>query len=316
LLGESDVSSFVISLQDGDTENGFGDLQRIVQAIDTKDSLLVTLPYVGYFGATDWQDVVPNLSKRQLVLRTQYDSPVVDDSDLFWLGEFSYFDFASGNLEDWFAGVSCKTIKSSYDVDGKKGLAAVLQASSREPYSEILCLYKYPESFQYTPKIRFSVAISGEQVSEDGLYELIVTMGSDQNLLTSEYIIAGNTPTEIWLDASQYGAQNLANYLKISMRSLNGDAEEYTLWIYDVMGVSETLSTEELAIRIAEERRAIRNDSISENSDEINRDLMWIVVIILGVITVAIIIGCFIMQNYVKRQNQEETGDDLPSSES
>jgi len=313
LLQEAEVSSFVMSLSREQTATAIWDIQNILRGIDTKDSFRVTDHLLPYFGVDRWSQIVSGLTEGELDFRTEIHSSIQTIPEK-WTGSFSYLDFSSGNISDWFAGISCKNVKISYGADSVRGMAATMQNTSNSGYAEAICLYEYAENFVYTPYLKLTVAISDETYSSDALYEIKVTVGNETAIFTTESIVEGSSPTEIWLDLSQYNKKNMAKYIKISTRVLHGDGNAYTLWVYDLTGVSEVHSSEELDALISAERVKIRNQSLDQKVEQNDQDLLWMTFGTLCGMTV-LAFALYIWIRY-HRAKEQVTETDPPNSDS
>lgn len=312
LLQENTVSSFVVSFEETektDEYHSLVEIQKIIRYINTDKSFEVTEHLLPYFNADTWSRVVGKIGIQNTTHRSVYLSSVLEEPNRVWTGTFSYVNFESGDIVDWFAGNACKKISFLYGMDGTRGLSATLQKTENDEYSELLCLYQYPENFVYTPMMKFSVALTDHSLSSDSLYEVIVTIGDETSSLTSEYLISGNSLTDLWIDVGKYSELHLANYIKISARMLHGDAEEYALWVYGVEGLSEEYSSNELSTLITAERMRIRDEALQDDEDNQNRDLILMVFGILLTVTivgVGLYIGLYRTQSKVSEQETDE----------
>lgn len=289
LVKENAVSSFVISFEEAEREDehhSLVEMKKILRYINTDESFEVTEHLLPYFNADTWTRVIGNFETKDIVHRSVFISSVLEEPNRAWTGTFSYVNFESGDIVDWFAGNGCEKISFLHGIDGKRGLSATMQKTENDSYSEVLCLYQYPENFVYTPMMKFSVALTDYSLSSDSLYEVIVTIGDETSSLTSEYLVSGNSLTDLWLDVGEYSDAHLAKYIKISARMLHGDAEEYSLWVYDVSGLSEEYSSDELSTLIMAERMRIRDEALSDDEEDQTRDLILMVFGILLTVTI------------------------------
>ena len=316
LLQDSEISAFVVSFSDAEQqdERRISDLEKILRYINTKESFATTEYLLPYFNASDWVHVVNGLDANEVVAQTIFRSFALESKKEKWRGSFSYFDFKSGNLGEWVRGISCKNIKSSYDADGNRGLCATMQSNARAPYAEALCLYEYPENFVYTPFVKFTVQLTDTVDTKDSLYEITVTVGNGKTTVVSGHIVGGNQTEELWLDLSEFNQETVANSIKLTARMISGDAEEYSLWLYDVTGVSEEYTSEELSSRIAMERLNIRNQSIQNENTGEKRDIMWKTFGVLLAIT-AIGFGLYMVlrRSRISSEGEEKKNERNPS---
>ena len=92
----------------------------------------------------------------------------------------------------------------------------------------------------------------------------------------------------VWLDMSEYNASNMADYVRISTRSITGTTSEYSLLVYDICGYSTEKNSDELQVLINEERARIRQQYITEDTVNEDNKLYHIVFVILIIAILAI----------------------------
>lgn len=289
LLQDTEVSSFVISFEESeqtDNPHSMIEIKKTLQYINTDQSFEVTKGLLSYFKVDSWSRLIPDFEWKAPTYKSVYRSSVLQEPKRAWKGSFSYMSFESGDTTDWFAGSACKKINSFYGINGKRALSATMQKTQSDFYSEVICLYQYSENFVYTPMMKFTVAMTDTVGTSDSLYEVILTIGDEMSSLTSEHLVSGNSLTDLWVDMEKYSETHLAKYIKISVRMLHGEAEEYAFCLYDITGMSEEYSSEELLTLITAERMRIRNEALPDHQDDQNSDLILMVFGILLTITI------------------------------
>lgn len=304
LLQENQISSFVVSFEDSETpqNNPLAELSNILRYIDTAERKTVTQAFLSDFEESERTWLSEAIERQDGIFYTPYRQGNTVLSERDWLGTFSYMDFTSGNVGDWFCGNSCKEIKADYGTDEKRALHAVMKPSEPTEISELIGLFEYPENYIYTPFIRLTMEISDLSKSTASLYEVVVTLGNAQAQFTSEYIVHGNEETQIWLDLSEYNPNHLTDYIKIDIRMLSGNAEEYSLWFYGGTGYSTEYSSDELAELIALERLKIREQTLNAEINDSNRNLQWMVFGILTAVTIIGIGGYLLFQKHREKE--------------
>ncbi len=306
LFRDPSLSSFVVSFSacEASGSNRLTELKQVLRWIDTKEGLSVTSSLVSHFGKKTWDELIPD------VFRTDYEAqiPLIAEvgsaTNSPRTGSFSYFDFPGGHIEEWFAGSSCAGIKTEYGQEGKRVLRGTLTPVQGDAYGEILCLYDFPENFGHTPDLTFRMALAEESGDAGGLYQVMITMGNDRYRSVSQTILEGADIQSVNVSLKNFPAGQNVNYIKISIRQLEGEAKELSFRLYDVVGYSEHLSSEELADRIDADRRAIRNLEDTDEGPEVE-SRWWIVGILLFVVSVMIgIFACF------RREDASEESED------
>lgn len=308
LLHERGVSSFSISFSETEESAtyAFFELEKLLRLIDTPDGLSTAQPLLSYFEESANKQWLTNALHGNLILRTTYrqtDSSAIEKG---WRGSFSYVNFLSGAIGDWFCGNECKEIKSDYGIDEKRALRALMSPSESADYAEILGMFEYPENYIYTPFVLFTLAITDTTETKNTLYEIVVTVGNDQSVFTSEYIVHGNEESKIWLDLGEYNVNNLTNYIKISVRGLSDAQGEYSLWLYDMTGYSEEYSSEELAELVAQERMKLRDQLPESEINEEQKNLqLWLFVILVIVTTLGAGIYMLVRKNVDRNESKK-----------
>lgn len=272
LIGYEKISAFVVSLrnsEDAGIQTRFYDIRRIFNGIDTANSFTVTAPLLTYFGAGTWSGVLRGIDVNAGNMRNIYHMRYLQTLPSNIIGHFSYFDFSSPvNLDDWYQGVSCGGLKLDYTFLGKRALKMTLnEPAATGEYSEILCLYEYPENLIYTPYITMTMEIGlpeGQEESTD-LYEIRIATGSGANSAVMSLVLTAGERTGISFDLSDFTKACYSDYWKISVRSLSGGSEAVSLWLYDITGHSTEYHSEELGKLIEQERLRIRNQSAGDD---------------------------------------------------
>ncbi len=313
MFADRSAVSFIVSFigSEGAKQNGLSHIERILRYIDTKDSSKVTERLLSYFNCQSWDAVVAGISSKNLSGKICYRSDYLPVNVSF-KGSFSYFDFLSGDVSEWFAGVGCGQITSVYDANGTRALQAASSAATTTDYTELLCLYEYNENLTYTPYMKVRLALEDGSKSAAVMYQVVITVGNDTCTITSENAVRGGEIHELWLDMREYNASGMANYWKISVRALTEGTEKYSLLIYDAVGYSQEHTSEELKNLIEAERLRIRNQSAESDGEDGNDGLIWIIFGVLVAIT-GLGAGLFMVFSPKRREDAEELDDDHSS---
>ncbi len=286
LLANSKVSSFVLSFAETDT-NISESIKKTVSVIDTAEGKTECAKLLHLFGADSWESIIEAYNENGLISRVEY-SPDGNALSQPLIGSFSYFDFSTGDISGWYGASYSKGIASDYSEGGQRVLRQTVVKAQGSAHSDLFCLYEYEESLVYTPALKFKMAITDGEKPTGALYEITVTVGTDARSVSKRQIIRSGESFDVWLDVEEYSKENKASYVKISTRSITGDADEYSLWVYDVSGHSGIYDSQSLEELISAERQNIRNQSQNDRKI-ISDDLIYWVVF--SIILVAIVIG-------------------------
>ena len=301
LLSDPNVTNFTVEFS-GNAENkeNIKDLEFILKNIDTKKSFEITKNILKFFNSENWSELLGDISIPNPSKKTYYSADLLSDLPDNIKGEFYYFDFSKAFLADnWNTGVGCNDVKINYSLDGRKALQTDFNISSGD-FCDLVYVYNYPESIAYTPYIKFNLEISSENL--DSLYEIKFVFNSDDAIFESNAIIKSNEIENIVLDFSKADEFSLLKNVKISLRALNGSAEDATMWIYDIIGYSAEYTSEELLEFIEDERDKIKHDDINNSSNIWKRYL-----IVFGILIGTAVLGfAFILTVQKNNKNKRK----------
>lgn len=304
------IASFTLSFSDMDINgesDGFNALKNIFEYIDTSERENVLSNVLKAFEKETWKDVLDGKEPKAFVIRKNLTVPVKNTVPKDVKGEFVYFDFSTSvSLNNWYKGINCETLRLDYGSEGA-ALSAEMKASALGEYSELLCLYDYPENFKYTPYLAFKCKIDNA-AAKDSMFEIMISGGQVmERLCASQTVLAGDE-TVIVLDLSEY-ENELTDSWKISVRSLDGRAENFSLNIYDVIGYSTEYDSETLATKIEEERLRIRN--LSKETEDEGKNSVLAVIITIAILIISLGIGILVCirqsDNESDKDKTEET---------
>ena len=303
LLADSTVSFFALDLTES-KERLIEDVSYIMKYIDTSEGLEVTKNLTKFFGRSSWSEIVSASVIAAYGVRYIYDSSAEINSERKFAGSFAYFDFLNSNLiERWYQGEGCTNLKIDYRGDSEKSLRADLALDGTYRSSEILYIYSYPENMIYTPYMRLRFHLS--DACENSLYEVKFTFGSGESRAEASAVVNGNQETEVVIDISQYVVKNITESIRISVRSLDGASSECSLWLYDICGMSNIYTSEQLDNLISLERDKIRNP---EEEAE-GRELFGRVAIALAIVIVTGAIGFGLFASFRREDKSADRED-------
>ena len=275
-MNDSAVSVFAINASQAQINDNLRKVSHVVKYIDTYEGSDVTKNLPSVLGAKSWDELLEENSTLRAGTRHCYSIEAKLDSKQEFLGEFKYFDFtSSGILENWYRGAGCSSLESNYLENTKKALRADLNLGGIYEAGEVLHVSQYSENMIYTPTLRFRLAV--QDASSNNLYEVKITLGNSENHIESSCIVSSGKLSQVYVDVSQYISSDVVDYLRISVRSLDGNAEKCSLLLYDICGLSNSYDSETLNSLIMRERDKIRH------SDEIEEDRQYWQQIAIGV---------------------------------
>ena len=121
-------------------------------------------------------------------------------------------------------------------------------------------------------------------------------------MVLAECFASAGERCEIWLDLSELDPEELmTEYIKIGADLVEGESEEFSLWVLGLTGYSEEYTSEELAELIEAERLRIRNQNADENEENRNLSALWLAFAVILLISVFV----FGMFRFFRRKDEE-----------
>lgn len=301
LYGVSAVSAFVL---DAESTEQLDELSHLMRYVDTRRADSVTAPLLEYFGAESWASVVGSEIKVNTI-QTLYECGElsgVQSGD--YKSSFTYYEFSDYNVfHNTHKGQGCGSIYSTHDSKGSRALQMSAGAMRVNEAAEITYLLDYSESFLYTPVI--SLRLGVEETGGGGLYEVVLTLGEGRERVRCRAVIEVGSEQRVFFDVSDFALSHTADYMKISIRPLVSDADNCTLWLYDLCGYSDEYTSEELDTLIKTQREDLRNPPQSD-PNRIYRTVLISVCIVF--VLVAVSVGLFMLfrrDEHSDKENKE-----------
>ena len=255
LLQNKEISSFVLDVSDSQ----YKEISALLSVIDTPMANTQTEYLLKYFKATSWEKIIGDNVTFPSFCRL-WTKAFAEQSLQPTKGSFTYMDFSvASDFNSMRAGENCTTILSDQDTDEIRALRAISAPLKRGDTVQIIGSLQYPESYAYTSVISITVEANDLSASENALYEIALTVGNNKNRIVAKGILKNGVRTELYFDVSEYAAENLANYLTFSVKSVTEDSDSLSVWIHDVKGYSSEYSSDELRVLVENERNEIRN---------------------------------------------------------
>ncbi len=304
MLAVSNVTSFILSLPKGESgQEYFNDLFQLVKNIDTLKALSVTKSSLEFFGKSSWSEL-DGIKATESMKQTKllYILNVQNKIPSSVKGSFKFLDFPSSVIDKaWMNGVGCTSMKAEYVDKDKKALQAMLSTSDHK-YGEVIYELAYDKSFLYTPFVEFELKVEnrGEFKASDALlYEVNVIFESSGLRLETSSAVREGDMTRIIVDLSDCGELTSFDNLRISVRSLNEEDTNSTLWLYGVTGYSDSKTDEELTELISNSIEDKNNTYSGTEQGLTMRNLL----IAIGIVVISAVLGPIIFLN-IKRDDK------------
>lgn len=330
LMDISNINSFVVSFEALEAAGDYAaqdEISNIMKYIDTSLCFDITEPQLKALGVSSWYSIIKNMYSGDFDSRRILQAAMYDTLPDGILGSYVYYDFMyHTDLSIWSAGNFCDSIKIDHSKSSGRSLRAHFTPSVRTPseYSEFFCDYDYPENYEFTPyvAIRFSIdedevkTVSSNQktqsapTSKNSLYEVKITMGSDDTVSELSTTCYAGEAQEIIFDMSEFSAVSMVEYIKISLRSLSGGGavKGYTFSLASVIGHSTVYTAGELSALITEERFRIRDMYDDVNIETKSEKNTWMIMVGAGLTILVIAVGvfmCFRREDYTSTDSED-----------
>lgn len=308
LLSNTNLSSFVVSFAQLEKEGDYSrysEISHMVKYIDTEQSDNVTKKALDVLGERSWKDVLGADYKENPIT-----SKVIMLKELGAVpnnisGEYAYHDFSyHTDISLWFLGNDCDSMKITHSDTVGRALEAHFLGKANAPteYSEIICKYKYPENFEFTPDMSMKFSIKNDDNNKDALYEIKLTIGDGKNVAEITRLCRSYEQITMFFNVSEYFNIAKTDYIKIGIRSLTGEDSGYSLSVASINGYSSQYTSNQLADMISDERSRIKDD-MNNASNPKEKDEVNAVIVVTAVAVVAAVIAVGVFMCFRREEN-------------
>lgn len=296
LFIEKNAIGFIVDFSSISTnDEHISELSYIFKNIDTDAEYLSTKNALKFFNENTWEEVF-NVSDIGIKTSKEYFS----ENTLTHLpdnikGEFCYFNFSKEFLStNWYAGTGCTDIKIDYSSLGIKALHGDFSFLDDDT-CELIYEYTYPENISHTPYVKMKFDINSQEISP--LYEIKFILQNEKQIFESKVIIKGNQRNEVVLNLSSAPDFLTLDKVKISIRSLDDKVTNCSLWLYDIVGYSQELDSNDLQKLIQEEREKTKQEQNAQASVQLLETIIMVSVIIIIAIVLGIVLILLLQRN-------------------
>ncbi len=282
LAPEPYVSAFALNIDSVSYEL----LEHIMQQIDTPSSKEAIAPLCQYLTADTWENFIgSSIDYEKMFLRKVFNSEFLSSVSANFIGEFQYIDFnASATYEMMSAGDNCHIIRSDY-----KALNIDTTPLKMGTWAQVFGVFDNAESYEFTPYISLTFEITDKNASTDALYEILLTLGSEDREISASGVVTSGTEQTLYFDVSEFTDDlNNAEHIKISARCLSKDTDGFSIRMYNMKGHSDQYTSDVLE-NLINARRLEINDGIVDDSDGFNyAAILTFVGVILGMVIIGV----------------------------
>ena len=296
LMQNVEISCFVLQT------SANNDIANFIKLIDTDTATEHTDSLLKYFNKNSWADILSENASIPIFSRI-WRKEFYEETPQNIKGSFVYMDFAlASDFNSVVGGENSSSVLSDQDSDGFRALRSISTPLDVGESTQIISRLKYPESYSYTSVMSITVEAEDSSASENALYEVTLTIGTQKNRLVAKGILKNGARTELLFDVSDFASENLAEYLTVSVKSLTEKSGSLSVWVHDITGYSAEYTSDELEALVSSKRQEIRN--LDEADDSVFD--YKIILIIAGVTFVAFALGVGLMVLF-RREDTSKT---------
>lgn len=292
LLGEQERNAWVDAIS------------YFAERIDAGRFDVLCTPILSYLGVSSFGELYPGHQKEALYTHDVIYTNLTEQgyaSGITPIGSYSLWSFshAVGTL-NWYAGRDCSEL-SVISGDFGKALTASLRSLGDRKYAEIGHNFTTTENYSFAPYLRFELGIKGKASTP---YEVRVQLIGETVIAYGSAVVESGELQTLYLDLSSC-AEGLSSVrsMRISARPLDSSSADYSLCLQSVTLQSISYNDEELARRIAEERKE------GEPSDEIKdnfKDRTTAIIVTAALIVCSVAIAAVLVVKHHNDKRQEK----------
>ena len=234
LFHDNRAAAFFVSFREKEMTGNlteFSKIRYLVKYIDTDSGSYRTSFALDIFEVESWKDLIDDF-RRDRVEHTQLTEGnfVPYDAEMT-TGRYTLFDFGvAHSTRGWYVGNHCLSLDVSSTTRYGKSLNAYMGAdlSSLAEYSDIAYRFPTPLTLEYSPYITVSLMVEGP-TDQDSVYEVKLSCGSDSSYTEAKQVVRNGEQVTLTLDATQFAAMSAAEYMRLSVKTVMGEDETFTL---------------------------------------------------------------------------------------
>lgn len=296
---ENKADAFVLSFSEMEKDgsfNGYGEALNLIKYTDTARSAEVSAPWLAYFNAGNWNELVSGYNEFSLEAVKLSEKPLAENLDGYTdiKGKIDLWDFSAAHSSlGWDAGSGCNLTKYSEDETGTF-LYSEFSALYDGDFSSIIYTYETPTDYSKFPIVEFELAVNSGNAADEN-FEVCISFAGEKGIIESTGTVQNGKICSLFADLSDFSEKGNIRYIKIQVK---GAGKSENLRIYRITGHSTEYDDAELLE--AFEREASSSD-VEKEQKPFNS--MWIVIIATVVI---ISVAAFIRLTKNEKEKNEE----------
>ena len=313
LFSDPHAAAFFVSFREREIAgnlNEFSKIKYLVKYIDTSYGSERTDFAREIFEVESWQELIPDFDREGTEQMTLMEGNFGESSQENVLGSYSLFDFTTANsTRGWYAGNYCRSLAVTSSQEYGKTLSAVMTAdtSTLAEYSDIAYRFDSPLPLTYAPYLTVQMAVDCPTDS-DAVFEIKLVIGSDTGYMEAKQVVKNGEMATVTLNAARFAELSEITYIRLSVKTVMGDDESFTLYLRSIALDSREYDTDTLRAWIDTTRFGV--EQTRTDSDKVFANPMLPIIlggtILLGTVIVAVILGHYQKNDSDSEEEREE----------
>ena len=182
---------------------------------------------------------------------------------------------------------------------------AVMQAdlSALAEYSDIAYRFDAPLPLEYAPYITLTLAVDSKS-DEDAVYEVKLSLGSDEGYMEAKQVVRSGEEVTLTLNASQFAAASCVDYMRLSAKTVMGEAESFTLHVKNIHLDSREHDSAALKVLVDEAQSRLNAEAFDASA--ISAADRRLLIIISGAVLLGTLLALLGMTHYQNNAPESE----------
>ena len=298
LFADSHAAAFFVSFREREMTGELGEFSKIkylVKYIDTSYGSDRTEFAREIFKVESWRDLIPDFNREETEQIALLEGAFGEPSQNAVTGSYLLFDFSAANsTRGWYAGNYCRSLAVTSTQEYGKTLSAVMTADTGTlaEYSDISYRFDSPLPMTYSPYITLQMAVDCP-TDNDAVFEVKLVIGSDTGYMEAKQVVKNGEMATVTLNATRFAEMSDISYIRLSVKTVMGHDESFTLHLRSITLDSREYDTDTLAAWVNASRSDPAQMRVGADRGSGNPKLTIILggTILLGTVIVGVALG-------------------------
>lgn len=290
----------------------FSKIKYLVKYIDTSGGSDRTSFALDIFGVDSWANLISGFYQGYVERMALIESTFDPSADEEMKGSYALFDFSAANsTRGWYAGNYCRSLSLVSSEQYGKTLDAVMAAdhSTLAEYSDIAYEFEHPEMLFHAPYLTMTLAVDCA-TDPSAVFEVKLTLGSDAGYTEAKQVVKNGEVVTLTLNTSHFGSISQPEYMRLSVKTVMGEDETFTLHLKEMTLNSSEHDSETLRELASAIQRVARGEGMFLVTDTDNTRSLMLLFVLIGTVLCTMIV--ILMLGHYQKHNPD--GDDREGS--